>query len=151
MTKFFFVITKDRDALAFELMLKTGPREQELANLEWGHLEFWEDSHGQLQDAGQFPHEDRKSRTIPLERGLADRLAEWQREEPHFHFWSSHRDGQGGRSLPATLQGVRETVGPARGEVLATQIPRHPSPLGHYGAAWTSAPCSIGWATPALR
>jgi integrase len=40
MTKFFFVITKERDALAFELMRKTGPREQELANLEWGHLDL---------------------------------------------------------------------------------------------------------------
>jgi integrase len=40
MTKFIFVITKERDALAFEMMLKTGPREQELANLEWEHLDL---------------------------------------------------------------------------------------------------------------
>ena len=33
--KFIFVVTNERDALAFELFLKCGPREQELANLEW--------------------------------------------------------------------------------------------------------------------
>jgi integrase len=40
MTKFFFTIVKERDALAFELMLKSGPREQELTNLEWPHLDL---------------------------------------------------------------------------------------------------------------
>jgi hypothetical protein len=40
MEKFFFAITNERDALAFELLLKTGPREQELAHLQVRHLDL---------------------------------------------------------------------------------------------------------------
>ena len=59
MTKFFFVITNERNALAFELMLKLvhGNRSWQTSN---GNISTWKDSHGQLQDTGQFPHEDRK-------------------------------------------------------------------------------------------
>ena len=75
MTKFFFVITKVRDALAFELMLKTGPREQELANLEWEHLDLGKTPTVSYKTRDNFRTKTGKSRTIPLERGLADRLA----------------------------------------------------------------------------
>jgi len=33
-----FVITDERDALAFEFLLKTGPREREMTHLEWTDL-----------------------------------------------------------------------------------------------------------------
>lgn len=39
MEKFFFAITDERDTLAFELFLKTGPRQQELANLHVRRLD----------------------------------------------------------------------------------------------------------------
>jgi len=82
MTKFFFVITKERDALAFELMLKTGPREQELANLEWEHLDLGKTPTVSYKTRDNFRTKTGKSRTIPLERGLADRLAAWQTKNP---------------------------------------------------------------------
>jgi hypothetical protein len=40
MDKFFFVIADERDAMAFELFLKTGPHERELTNLEWSDLDL---------------------------------------------------------------------------------------------------------------
>jgi integrase len=82
MTKFFFVITKERDALAFELMLKTGPREQELANLEWSHLALGNTPTVSYKTRDNFRTKTGKSRTIPLERGLAERLAAWQVKNP---------------------------------------------------------------------
>jgi integrase len=82
MTKFFFVITKERDALAFELMLKTGPREQELANLEWEHLDLGKTPTVSYKTRNNFRTKTGKSRTIPLERGLADRLGAWQAKNP---------------------------------------------------------------------
>jgi len=84
MTKFFFAITKERDALAFELMLKTGPREQELANLEWEHLDLGKTPTASYKTRDNFRTKTGKSRTIPLERGLADRGAAWQTKEPTF-------------------------------------------------------------------
>jgi integrase len=82
MTKFFFVITRERDALAFELMLKTGPREQELANLEWEHLDLGKTPTVSYKTRDNFRTKTGKSRTVPLERGLADRLAEWRVKNP---------------------------------------------------------------------
>lgn len=39
-TKFMFVITEERDTLALQTMVLTGPREQELTHLEWFDLEL---------------------------------------------------------------------------------------------------------------
>jgi integrase len=88
MSKFFFVITKERDALAFELMLKTGPREQELANLEWEHLDLGKTPTVSYRTRDNFRTKTGKSRTIPLERGLADRLAAWEPERVEKRPWS---------------------------------------------------------------
>jgi integrase len=82
MTKFFFVITKERDVLAFELMLKTGPREQELPNLEWEHVDLGKTPTVSYKSRDNFRTKTGKSRTIPLERGLADRLAVWRTKNP---------------------------------------------------------------------
>jgi integrase len=75
-------ITKERDALAFELMLKTGPREQELANLEWEHLDLGKTPTVSYKTRDNFRTKTGKSRTIPLERGVADRLADWRVKNP---------------------------------------------------------------------
>lgn len=83
MTRFFFAITKERDALAFELFLKTGPREQELAHLEWTHLELGAKPSVAYKSRENFRTKTRKSRTVPLERGLADRLAAWHKKNPN--------------------------------------------------------------------
>src|SRR5258708_12592514 len=74
MTKFFFVITKERDALAFELMLKTGPREQELANLEWEHLDLGKTPTVSYNTRNNSPTKPRNPPTIPLHPALPPRL-----------------------------------------------------------------------------
>lgn len=82
MKKFFFAITGDREMLAFELFLKTGPREQELAHLEWSRLELGAKPSVSYKSRATFRTKTGKSRTVPLERGLADRLAEWRKKNP---------------------------------------------------------------------
>lgn len=76
-----FVITDERDALAFELFLKTGPREQELANLEWPDLELdfprvW------YRCKQGFRTKTGKNRWVPLEQGLAEKLRAWRQKNP---------------------------------------------------------------------
>jgi len=39
-SKFMFVISSERDALAFEFLLKTGAREREMTYLEWADLDL---------------------------------------------------------------------------------------------------------------
>jgi integrase len=82
MEKFFFVITDERDALAFELFLKSGPREQELANLEWTDLNLGDKPWVAYQCKEGFRTKNGKSRRVPLERGLADKLAAWRDKNP---------------------------------------------------------------------
>ncbi len=65
MTKFFFVITKE-----------------ELANLEWEHFDLGKSPTVSYKTRDNFRTKTGKSRTIPLERGLADRLAAWQTKNP---------------------------------------------------------------------
>jgi len=71
MTNFFFAITNERNALAFELFLKSGPREGELSNLEWKHLNLGLTPTVSYVTRENFRTKTGKSRTIPLERGLA--------------------------------------------------------------------------------
>ena len=84
-TKFMFVITDERDALAFELFLKTGPHEQELANLEWPDLELdfprvW------YRCKQGFRTKTGKNRWVPLEQGLAEKLCAWRRKNPNTRY-----------------------------------------------------------------
>jgi integrase/recombinase XerD len=78
MTNFFFVITNERDALAFELLLKTGPREREMTNLEWKHLNLGPTPTVSYTTRENFRTKTGKSRTVPLERGLAQKLIAWR-------------------------------------------------------------------------
>ena len=81
-TKFFFNIVNERDALAFELFLKSGPREQELANLEWTDLVLGPNPVVKYQTKNGFRTKTGKSRTIPLEGGLAQKLTAWHEKNP---------------------------------------------------------------------
>jgi len=83
MDKFFFVITDERDALAFELFLKSGPREQELANLEWTDLNLNGTPSVAYQCKLGFRTKTGKSRRVPLERRLADKPAAWRQKNPN--------------------------------------------------------------------
>lgn len=82
MTKFFFVISKERDALAFEVLLKTGPREREMTNLEWTDLNLGPAPTVSFKVKRGFRTKTGKSRTVPLERGLAGKLSEWRSKNP---------------------------------------------------------------------
>src|SRR6202042_1490727 len=80
--KFFFNIVNERDALAFELFLRSGPREQELANLEWTDLVLGPNPVVKYQTKNGFRTKTGKSRTIPLEGGLAQKLTAWHVKNP---------------------------------------------------------------------
>jgi integrase len=78
MTKFFFACLDERDFLAFELFLKTGPRERELTNLEWDDLVLGPNPIVKYRTKEGFRTKTGKSRVVPLESSLAVKLAEWR-------------------------------------------------------------------------
>jgi integrase len=94
MDRFFFVITDERDALAFELSLKSGPREQELANLEWTDLNLNGMPSVAYQCKEGFRTKTGKSRRVPLERGLANKLAAWREKNPGSRYVFPTKDGK---------------------------------------------------------
>jgi integrase/recombinase XerD len=78
MEKFFFAITDERDSLAFELFFKSGPREQELANLQVMHLDLdATEPVVKYFSCENFRTKTGKSRSIPLEKSLVSRLKAW--------------------------------------------------------------------------
>jgi integrase len=81
MTKFFFNIVNERDALAFEFLLKTGAREREMSELQWPELSLGSESTVQF-GSDTFQTKSRKNRIVPLERGLALKLAAWRVKNP---------------------------------------------------------------------
>jgi integrase len=82
MIKFFFAITKERDALAFEFLLKTRAREREMSHLEWTDLTLGSTATVKFQIKSGFRTKTGKSRAVPLEHGLATKLASWRAKNP---------------------------------------------------------------------
>ena len=82
MTKFFFNIASERDTLAFEFLLKTGARETEMSFLEWRDLSLGPSPTVTFQNKEGFRTKTGKSRAVPLEHGLATKLAEWRVKNP---------------------------------------------------------------------
>jgi integrase/recombinase XerD len=80
--KFFFNVVRERDALAFELYLKAGPRERELTHLEWSDLHLGPEPVVHFRTKQDFRTKTGKSRVVPLERSLAAKLAEWRLKNP---------------------------------------------------------------------
>lgn len=81
MRRFFAALTEERHELAFELLLKTGLREREMTTLEWSDFKFGDNPTVTVQARKphlQFRSKTGKGRTVPLERGLALRLAAWK-------------------------------------------------------------------------
>jgi integrase len=76
-SKFMFVVASERDALAFEFLLKTGAREREMTYLEWTDLDVGTNPTVKFQTKQGFRTKTGKSRVVPLERGLAEKLAAW--------------------------------------------------------------------------
>lgn len=136
MTKFFFVITNERDVLAFELMLKTGPREQELANLRWEHLNLGETPTVSYKTREDFRTKTGKSRTIPLERGQVLPTG-YQRGSRRTPAQDSSFPRKRAKWKVTSCGSVRSTpVCRARTSASFgyTNFGTH-SPLGHYGVA----------------
>jgi integrase/recombinase XerD len=86
MTKFFFVIAKERDLLAFEFLLKTGAREREMSHLEWTDLNFGPTPTVKFQTKKGFRTKTGKARVVPLEWGLASKLSDWRVKNPATHY-----------------------------------------------------------------
>jgi integrase len=91
--KFFAACENERDALYFELLLKTGVRELEGAFCEWSDIlvrrEDGEDSivfnvHNKPELG--WKTKTRKSREVPLEKGLYLKLKIWQTKRPDTRF-----------------------------------------------------------------
>jgi integrase len=81
MTKFFFNVMDERDALAFEFLLKTGAREREMTYFPWAQLNL-DANTVTFRTKDGFRTKTGKTRTVPLERGLAKKLAEWRVKNP---------------------------------------------------------------------
>jgi integrase/recombinase XerD len=83
MTKFFFACVDERNSLAFEFLLKSGAREREMSHLEWSDLNLGSNPTVKFQcKEGGFKTKTRKNRTVPLERGLAEKLSQWKIKNP---------------------------------------------------------------------
>ncbi len=83
--KFFAALARERDWLAFELLLKTGLREREMTTLEWSDLNLGDNPTVTVQPRKphlKFRTKTGKGRTIPLERNLALKLAAWREKNP---------------------------------------------------------------------
>jgi integrase/recombinase XerD len=81
MTKFFFAITDEREALVFEFLLKTGARKNEMAFLTWDCLNLSSSPTVRFGSA-DFRTKTGTERTIPLERELANKLSVWREKNP---------------------------------------------------------------------
>jgi integrase len=82
MTQFFFTIVDEREALAFEFLLKTGAREKEMTHLIWPDLNLGITPTVKFRITDGFRTKTRKMRTVPLEKSLATKLAAWHEKNP---------------------------------------------------------------------
>ena len=81
---FFAALTRQRDRLAFEFLLKTGCRQREMATAEVDDFSFGEHPTFRVQNKPHwnFRTKTGKARTIPLEQGLANKLQAWIKNNP---------------------------------------------------------------------
>ncbi|MBZ5566596.1 MAG: site-specific integrase [Acidobacteriia bacterium] len=85
MRRFFAALTRERDRLAFEVLLKTGLREREMTTLEWADLNLGASPTVTVQSRKphlKFRTKTGKGRAIPLEKNLALKLAAWKMKYP---------------------------------------------------------------------
>lgn len=82
--KFLSAITRERDRLAFEFLLKTGAREREMTHACWTDITGGEAPTFKIQNHPElgFRTKTGKSRVVPLERGLYERLMIWREKNP---------------------------------------------------------------------
>lgn len=80
--RFLFSAPRERDRLFFEFLLKTGAREKEATFLEWKDLSLGPQPTVKIQNKPHmgFRTKTGRSRVVPLERGLATKLLDWQQK-----------------------------------------------------------------------
>ena len=111
MDKFFFVITDERDALAFEMMLKTGPREKELTHVEWSDLSLGDKPSVKYHCKPGFRTKTGRDPSVPVERELADKLAAWQAKNPHTRYVFPTRRGKVDGHMLRTMKDYAKLAG----------------------------------------
>jgi integrase/recombinase XerD len=94
MARFFFITTDERDALFFEFLLKTGAREREATNLEWTDLNLGPNPTVKIQTKEGFRTKTGKSRTVPLERSLTNKLLARHEKNPASRYVFPRADGE---------------------------------------------------------
>jgi integrase len=84
MLKFLPAVNRYRDRLFFEFLLKTGSREREATNARWTDLVGGDEPVFKIQnhDETKFRTKTGKSRVVPLERGMYDKLMMWREQNP---------------------------------------------------------------------
>ena len=118
MTKFFFNVVDERDSIAFEFLLKTGARKNEMAYCDWeNNLNL-----GPVPTVKFFTREDfrvktGKYREVPLEKELAARLRAWRKRNPDTYLVFPRKDGKPEDNFLRNAKEVAERAGMDRTKV----------------------------------
>jgi integrase len=109
---FFASLTKPSDRLAFELLLKTGMREQEAMHIEWPDIS---DTAKTLQLRGKpqygFKMKDHEQRAVPLSDDLMERLKEYRKAHPKTRLILGTKNGKPNTKLLLLLKGCARRAG----------------------------------------
>jgi len=84
MLRFLPAVKRYRDRLFFEFLLKTGARTREATNARWTDIVGGDQPVFRVQnhDETSFRTKTGKSRVVPLEKGLYEKLMMWKEENP---------------------------------------------------------------------
>jgi integrase len=130
MDKFFFNVVRERVALAFELYLKAGHRERELANLEWSDLNLGPEPVVHFRTKQDFRTKTGKSRVVPLEGSLAAKLAERRLKNPTSRYVFGTSKGDPERHFLRIAKGIAKGAGMNPENFLAPEVQRYICHLG---------------------
>jgi integrase len=119
--KFMAALKNERHQLFFEFLLKSGMREKEATHLEWGEID-WHTSNINLTGSKEirlvidgkekllkFRTKTGKSRTIPIESALLEKLKAWKKKHPASRFlFGTRTDQPDGHFLETCKQAAKE-------------------------------------------
>lgn len=126
---FMAALSNDRHSLFFEFLLKTGAREKEATYLEWADISFHDrcvvipgEKNLKLEVRGvektvKFQTKTRRSRTVPLEGALLEKLRLWRQQNPRTRFvfgTAKWRNSPGDLPDGHMLETCKETAHKAR-------------------------------------
>jgi integrase len=114
LTPFFSSLTDPYHQLIFNLLLKTGLREQEAMYLEWDDLSFRKESPSLRIHSKPhlgFRVKDKEERSVPLPSDLVDRLKEYRAIHPTKHFVIGNKHDRPHTKLLRLLKGLVRDAG----------------------------------------